>query len=420
MNEMGTMRSVHATTAGYDVHEVRKDFPILQRSIYNHPLVYLDNAASAQKPKAVIDAMTTLMTEEYANVHRGVHWLSSAATRRFEAARATVQRFINAREDREIVFTRGATDAINLVASSWGRANLSEGDEVVVSWLEHHSNIVPWQMLRQEKGIVLKVVPVADDGSLLLEEYEKLLSERTRLVAMTHMSNAIGIVTPMAEVIRLAHERGIPVLVDACQAVTHLGVDVQALDCDFLVFSSHKLYGPTGIGVLYGKAELLSQMPPYQGGGDMISSVSFEETVYKGIPQRFEAGTPAIVEAVGLAAAIDYVSALGLENIRAHERDLLDYATRTLGEIDGLRIIGTSPSKAGIVSFTLGDIHPHDIGTIVDRAGVAVRAGHHCAQPLMDRFGVPGTARVSFGLYNTREEVDALASALKRAQEIFG
>jgi cysteine desulfurase / selenocysteine lyase len=410
----------HAGATGYDVMAVRKDFPILKRAIYNNPLVYLDNAASAQKPQAVIDAMVSLMTEDYANVHRGVHYLSAAATRRFEEVRGKVQRFLNARDEREIVFTRGATEAINLVAATWGRQNLEEGDEVVVSWLEHHANIVPWQMLAAEKGFHVKPAPIREDGSLILEEYEKLLTGRTKLVAITAMSNATGVVTPIKEIIRLAHERGIPVLVDGCQAATHLGVDVQDMDCDFFAFSAHKLYGPTGIGALYGKAEILSTMPPYQGGGDMIATVSFDGTTFKDIPHRFEAGTPAIIETVGFGAALDYVTALGMRNIAAHEQMLLDYATARLSEIPGLRIHGTTPDKASIVSFSMGDAHPHDIATILDRAGVAVRAGHHCAQPLMGHLGVPATVRASFSLYNTREEVDALASALLRVREIFG
>ena len=405
----------------YDVQAVRADFPILSRQVHGRPLVYLDSAASAQKPKAVIDTLTEVMSAEYANVHRGVHWLSAAATKRFEEARTKVARFINAADDREIVFTRNATEAINLVASSWGRTNLREGDEVVISWLEHHANIVPWQMLRTEKGIVLKVVPIDDRGALILEEYERLLaSPRVKLVAMTQMSNALGTINPIREVIRMAHARGVPVLVDGCQAVTHLGVDVRELDCDFLVFSGHKLYGPTGVGVLYGKAAILSGMPPYQGGGDMIARVTFEETTFKDIPQRFEAGTPAILEVIGLGAAIDYVSGLGLDRIRAHERDVFDYANRRLQEINSVRIIGSAPERAGILSFTMEDVHPHDLATILDRSGVAVRAGHHCAQPLMDRFGVPATARASFGLYNTREEVDALVAGLERVREIFG
>jgi cysteine desulfurase/selenocysteine lyase len=404
----------------FDVYEVRKDFPILSRTVYDKPLVYLDSAASAQKPRQVIDAMVSCMTEEYSNVHRGLHWLSATATTRFEAARKTVQRFINAREDREIVFTRSATEAINLVAASWGRTNLREGDEIVLSQMEHHANIVPWQMLHAEKGIVIKVVPINDDGELILEEYEKLLGPKVKLVAISHMSNALGTINPVEDIIRLAHAKGITVLIDGCQGVTHLGVDVQALDADFYVFSGHKLYGPTGIGVLYGKAEILEKMPPYQGGGDMIARVTFEETTFKGIPHRFEAGTPAIVEVIALGAALDYLSNLGLDAIAAHEREVLAYAETRLAQIPGLRIIGTARRKASILSFVLDNAHPHDVATILDRSGVAVRAGHHCAQPLMDRYDVPATLRASFALYNTREEADALASALSRVQEIFG
>jgi len=422
MNEIVRLRQdiETGTKSGFDVYEVRKDFPILSRTIYDKPLVYLDSAASAQKPRQVIDTMVRTMTEEYANVHRGVHWLSSTATTRFEAARKSVQRFINAREDREIVFTRSATEAVNLVAASWGRTNLREGDEIVISHMEHHANIVPWQMLRTEKGIVLKVVPIDERGTLDMDAFEKLLGPKTKLVAITHMSNALGTINPVADIVRIAHDKGITVLIDGCQGITHLGVDVQALDADFYVFSGHKLYGPTGVGVLYGKAAILEAMPPYQGGGDMIARVTFEETTFKGIPHRFEAGTPAIVEVIGLGAALDYLTELGLDAIAAHERDLLTYATRQLSEIPGLRIYGTSPTKASILSFTMGDVHPHDIGTIIDRAGVAVRAGHHCAQPLMDFYDVAATVRASFALYNTREEVDALASALRRVQEIFG
>jgi len=422
MNEMTMLRQDFGdrADAGFDVHRVREDFPILSRKIYDKPLVYLDSAASAQKPRAVIDTMRMVMEQEYANVHRGVHWLSSQATRRFEDARRKVQRFINAREDREIVFTRSATEAINLVAASWGRTHLREGDEIILSHMEHHANIVPWQLLRAEKGIVIKVVPVNDDGELILEEYEKLLGPKVKLVAISHMSNALGTINPVEDIIRLAHAKGITVLIDGCQGVTHLGVDVQALDADFYVFSGHKLYGPTGIGVLYGKAEILETMPPYQGGGDMIARVTFEETTFKSIPHRFEAGTPAIVEVIGLGAALEYLMSLGLDRIAAHEHDVLTYATELLSEIPGVRIYGTSPHKASILSFTLEGAHPHDVGTIIDRAGVAVRAGHHCAQPLMDFYNVAATVRASFGLYNTREEAEALANALRRVKEIFG
>lgn len=408
------------TGASYDVAQVRADFPILGRTIRNHPLVYLDSAASAQKPARVIASMSRMMEEEYANIHRGVHHLSARATERFEGARETVREFINARTHQEIVFTRGATEAINLVAATFGRTHLREGDEIILSELEHHANIVPWQLLRSEKGIVIKVIPITDRGELIQEAYHDLFSDRTRLVAISHMSNALGTINPVAEMIAYAHERGVPVLVDGCQAITHQAVDVQALDCDFYVFSAHKLYGPTGIGVLYGKMAIMKDLPPYQGGGDMINRVSFAETTFKAVPQRFEAGTPAIVEAIGFGEALAYLSGLGMAAIAAHEADLLAYAEERVKEIKGLQIIGTAAHKASILSFTLERVHPHDIGTILDHAGVAIRAGHHCAQPLMERMGVAATARASFGLYNTREDVDALVSALRTVQEIFG
>ena len=404
----------------FDVERVRADFPILSKRIYDRPLVFLDSAASAQKPRAVIDAVRHCYEEEYANIHRGVYYLSARATAAYEEARAKVQRFLNARDPREIVFVRGATEAINLVALSYGGRFLKEGDEVVLSTLEHHSNIVPWQLLRDRIGIVIRVVPIDDAGELRLDAYEKLLGPRTKLVAVTHISNALGTITPVAEITRLAHKHGAKVLIDGCQAVPHQAVDVRALDCDFYTFSGHKLYGPSGIGVLYGKAEILEAMPPYQGGGDMIRSVSFEKTEYADVPQRFEAGTPHIAGAIGLGAAIDYVTGLDQDRIAAHEQALLAYATDRLSGIPGLRILGTAPEKASIVSFTMEGAHPHDIGTILDRSGIAVRAGHHCTQPLMDRFGVAGTVRASFGLYNTIEEVDALAEGIQRVKEIFG
>ena len=423
MNHPGNLATLEGRAAArpnFDVERIREDFPILRQKIYGKPLAFLDSAASAQKPRQVLDAMRELYEKEYANVHRGVYFLSQRATDRFEAARGKVARLLNAPSEDNIVFTRNATEAINLVAASWGRAFLQEGDEVVISQIEHHANIVPWQLLRKEKGIVLKVAPVDDDGNFLLDDYARLLGPRTRLVAITHISNAIGTITPIAEIIRLAHEHGAVALVDGCQSAPHLRVDVQGLDADFFVFSGHKLYGPSGIGALYGKGELLNAMPPYQSGGEMIASVTFEETTFKPPPHRFEAGTPAIVEAVGLGAAIDYVEAIGFENIQAHEQALLDYATERLSAIPGLRIVGRAAEKAGIVSFTMEHAHPHDIGTIIDRAGVAIRAGHHCAQPLMERFGLAATARASFGLYNRREDVDALADALWQVQEIFG
>ena len=404
----------------YDVERIRADFPILAKTVYGKPLVYLDNGASAQKPRAVIDAMREVMEGEYANIHRGVHYLSQHLTDRYEQARATIARFMNAASADEIVVTRNATESINLVAASWGRKFLEAGDEIVISEMEHHANIVPWQMLRDEKRVVLKIAPVDDDGNFRLDAYERLLGPKTRLVAITHASNVLGTITPAKEIIRLAHARGIPVLLDGSQAIVHGGVDVRDLDVDFYAFTGHKLYGPTAIGVLYGKAALLAKMPPYQGGGDMIANVTFEKTTYREPPARFEAGTPPIVEAIGLGAAIDYIEAIGMDRIAAHEQDLLTYATARLREIPGLRILGTAESKCAILSFVMDGVHPHDVGTIIDRAGVAIRAGHHCAQPLMERFGVPATARASFALYNTRAEVDALVAALGTVQEIFG
>ena len=407
-------------TSDYDINAVRADFPILSRTVYDRPLVYLDSAASAQKPRQVIDAVSRLYERDYSNVHRGLHYLSNAATDAYEAARTKVQRFLGAGSDSEIVFTRNATAAINTVAFSYGRAFLKPGDEVVLSAMEHHANIVPWQLLREQTGIVIKVVPVDDTGNLMLDEYEKLLGPRTGLVAVTHASNVLGTINPAAEIVRLAHDRGIPVMLDGSQAVVHRPVDVRALDVDFYVFTGHKLYGPSGIGVLYGKRELLDRMPPYQGGGEMIRSVTFEKTTFADVPARFEAGTPPIAQAVGLGAAIDYVGDLGLERIAAHEQDLLVYATERMSAIPGLTIHGRAADKASIVSFTMDCAHPHDIGTIIDRAGVAVRAGHHCAQPLMERLGVSATARASFGLYNTRAEVDILVEALAGVRELFG
>jgi len=404
-----------------DLERVRADFPILQREVYGRPLVYLDTAASAQKPRQVIEAMTSIMEQSYANVHRGVHRLSQESTDLFEEAREKAARLLNAGSSDEIVFTRGATEAINLVAFCCGEGLLQAGDEVIITALEHHSNIVPWQMLRDRKGIVLKVVPVQDDGTLDLEAYRRLLNDRTRLVTTTHISNALGTIAPVKEMIADAKARGdILVLVDGCQAVPHCRVDVRDLGADFYTFSGHKLYGPSGIGVLYGRKELLNSLPPYQGGGEMISSVTMERSTWKSAPHRFEAGTPAIVEAAGLAAAIDYLEALDYDAIQAHEQGLLAYATDRLSRIEGLRILGTAPEKAAIVSFTLESAHPHDIGTVLDRAGVAVRAGHHCAQPVMDRFDVAATVRASFGLYNSEAEVDALVDALLKVKELFG
>ncbi len=404
----------------YDVEAVRDDFPILAREVHGRPLVFLDSAASAQKPRQVLDTVRNLYECEYANVHRGAYWLSERATDRYEAARETVRGFINAASSREIVFTRNATEAINLVAASYGRRFMRSGDEVLISEMEHHSNIVPWQMLRDEMGIVLKICPVSDDGAFLMDAFTRLLGPRTRLVAITHMSNVLGTIVPVAEVVRAAHAAGAKVLIDGCQGVLHMPVDVQALDCDFYAFSGHKLYGPSGIGVLYGREEILDAMPPFMGGGEMIASVTFEETSWAPLPHKFEAGTPAIAQAIGLGAAIDYVSGIGLDTIAAHEGDLLTYATQRLAAVEGLNFIGTAPGKGSVVSFTLDGVHPHDIATVVDRAGVAIRAGHHCAQPLMARMGLTATARASFALYNRREDADALAEALETVREIFG
>jgi cysteine desulfurase/selenocysteine lyase len=399
--------------------DVRADFPILRARVHGKPLVYLDNAATTQKPRAVIDRLTRFYESENANIHRGVHTLSERATEAYEGARMKVRRFIHAADAREIVFVRGTTEAINLVAQTYGRAQLGAGDEVVLTVMEHHSNIVPWQMLCDEKHARLRIAPMTDNGELQLDVFESLLSERTKIVALTHVSNALGTVNPVRRVIELAHAHGVPVLIDGAQAVAHMPVDVQALDCDFYAFSGHKMFGPTGIGVLYGKAALLDRMPPYQGGGDMISSVSFERTLYNELPYKFEAGTPNVAGAVGLGAAIAYLEDIGLERVHAHERDLLSYGTAALAAIPGLRLTGTAAEKAGILAFVLHGVHAHDIGTIVDREGVAIRTGHHCCQPLMERLGVAATARASLALYNTREEIDVLVSALARVREVF-
>jgi cysteine desulfurase / selenocysteine lyase len=402
-----------------DVDRVRKDFPIFERRVHGKPLVYLDSAASAQKPRQVIETISDFYARGYASIHRGVYSLADEATRRYEAARATVQRFLGAADPREIVFVRNATEAVNLVACSWGRANLREGDEIVLSEMEHHSNIVPWQLLREQVGAVLRVVPIDDRGDLELGALERAIGPRTKLVALAHVSNSLGTVNPAAEIVRLAHERGVPVLLDGAQAVPHMAVDVGELDCDFYVFSGHKVFGPTGIGVLWGRLSLLEAMPPWQGGGSMIERVTFDETTFAAPPQRFEAGTPHVAGAIGLAAALDYVTELGMDAVAAHERALLAHATAALAEVPGLRVIGTARHKASVLSFVLEDVHPHDIGTFFDREGVAIRAGHHCAQPVMDRFGVPATARASFALYNTREDVEALVAAVYRVKEFF-
>lgn len=426
MSTQAAVRAAIGDNAPYDVTRVRQDFPILSRTVHEKPgrpgkpLIYLDSAASAQKPRQVIDAMKRFLEEDYANVHRGVHFLSQRSTDLYEATRDKVAAFLNAPSREHIVFTRNATEAFNLVAQSWGRANLKAGDAVLISGMEHHANIVPWQLLRDQIGIALKVVPVLDDGSLDMDAYADLVTDDVKLVAVTHASNVLGTVNPAKEIARLAHAKGKTVLFDGSQAAVHGPVDVRAIDADFYIFTGHKLYGPTGIGVLYGRKDILDRMPPYQGGGDMISSVSFEETVYREAPYRFEAGTPPIIEGVGLGAAIDYVTALGMGAIQAHEQRLLAHAMDRLREIDGLRVIGTAPGKAAIVSFTVEGIHPHDIGTLLDRAGVAVRVGRHCAEPLMDRFGVGATARASFGLYNTEAEAETLAEAVKATKGFFG
>jgi cysteine desulfurase/selenocysteine lyase len=415
---MTALRPLAAAQA-LDVARIREDFPILSRPVHGKRLVFLDSAASAQKPRAVIDAERQVYETEYANVHRGVYWLSQRATDAFEAAREKVRGLLNAREAREIVFVRGATEAINLVAQSYGRRFLAAGDEVLVTHMEHHANIVPWQMLRDDKGIVLKVAPIDDAGELDLDAFARLIGPRTKLISVAHVANALGTVVQVAEVIRLAKARNVPVLIDGCQAVPHQAVDVQALDCDFYVFSGHKLYGPTGIGVLYAKAALLQAMPPWQGGGDMIRSVTFEKTEYNDLPWKFEAGTPHIAGAIGLGAAIDYVQSIGYPAIAAHEAELLAHAVRELSQINSLRIIGQPRHRSGVISFALGDIHPHDIGTILDHHGICVRAGHHCAQPTMERFGVPATVRASFAIYNGRDDVDALIAGLRTVAEVF-
>ncbi len=408
-----------STNAGFDVDAVRRDFPILLKKVYGHPLVYLDNAATSQKPRAVIDSISRYYESGNANIHRGVHFLSEHATEEHEAARRTVQGFLNAADKREIIFVRSATEAINLVAQSYGRRHVSAGDEVLITAMEHHSNIVPWQMLCEEKDATLRVLPINERGELRMEELPKLLTSKTKLVAVTQVSNALGTINPIKKIIEMAHSLNIPVLVDGAQAVPHLKVDVQELDVDFYVFSGHKVYGPTGIGVLYGKRALLEAMPPYQGGGDMIRSVTFEKTIYNDLPYKFEAGTPNIGGAIGLGKAIEYITRLGLDNIAAHEHDLLVYGTEALTAIPGIRLIGTAAEKAAVISFVMEGIHPHDIGTILDREGIAIRTGHHCAQPVMQFFRIPATARASFALYNTREEIDVLVQGIQKVQEVF-
>jgi cysteine desulfurase/selenocysteine lyase len=403
----------------FDVEALRRDFPILARRIHGHPLVYLDNAATTQKPESVIAAVADMYRRSYANIHRGVHALSVEATDAYEQAREKVRAFLNAAETREIVFVRGTTEAINLVAQTFGRQRVGEGDEVVVTALEHHSNIVPWQLLCDEKRARLKVLPIDRTGEVCVEELERLLTPRSRVVSIAHVSNALGTLVPVRRIVEIAHARGVPVLVDGAQAVPRLAVDVRELGCDFYAFSAHKMYGSTGMGVLYGRAELLDAMPPYQGGGDMISSVTFEKTTWNVLPYKFEAGTPNIAGAIGLGAAIDYLAKIGIENVTAHERDLLAYATLSLTALPSLNVIGTAREKIGVLSFTLDGIHPHDIGTILDQEGIAIRTGHHCAQPVMEFFGIPATARASLALYNTRADIDALVEGIRKVQRMF-
>ena len=409
-----------ATAAGLDVTRVRADFPALDQQVHGRPLVYLDNAATTQKPRKVIDAIAHYYESDNANVHRGVHTLSERATQAYEAARETVRAFINAASTREVIFTRNATESINLVARAWGDVTVHAGDEVLVTTMEHHSNIVPWQLLCERTGAVLRVAPIDDRGDLVMDEFERLVTPRTRMVAAVHLSNALGTINPVADIVRIAHEHGARVLIDGSQAAYHMATDVQALGADFYVFTGHKVYGPTGIGVLHGREDVLAAMPPFLGGGDMIRTVTFEGSTWNDLPYKFEAGTPHIAGAIGLGAAIDYVSGIGFDAIGAHERDLLAYGTTRLAELPGVRLIGTARHKASVLSFVMDGIHPHDIGTVVDREGVAIRTGHHCAQPVMDRFGIPATARASLALYNTREDIDALVAALGRARALLG
>jgi cysteine desulfurase / selenocysteine lyase len=408
------------TASEFDVAAIRAEFPMLAQTVNGKPLVYFDNAATSQKPQCVLDKLDHYYAAHNSNVHRGVHYFSQLATREYEGAREIVRRFINAASEKEVIYTSGATKGINLVATSYGRKFLKEGDEIIISTMEHHANIVPWQLLCEQIGAVLRVIPINDDGELLMEEYEKLLNPRTKFVSVTYVSNALGTINPVKRIIELAHAQDVPVLIDGAQSAPHLKVDVRDLDCDFYVFSSHKICGPTGMGVLYGKQHLLEQMPPYQGGGDMIATVSFEKTTYNVLPYKFEAGTPHIAGAVGMGRAIQYLEEIGLDNIAAYEHELLEYATEVIGSIKGVRLIGTAKQKASVLSFVIGDIHPHDIGTILDQEGIAIRAGHHCAQPVMQRFNVPSTARASFAFYNTKEEIDALASAINKVIEVFG
>ncbi len=412
-------RGARTHASGLDVEKIRADFPILHQTVHGKPLVYLDNAATSQKPRAVIDAITRYYEGTNSNIHRGVHFLSEQATAEYEAARQTAQKFINAAHAHEIIFVRGTTEGINLVAQTYGRAQIHQGDEVLITAMEHHSNIVPWQILCDERGAKLRVAPINDQGELLLDEFARLLGPRTKLAAFTHVSNALGTINPVKRMIELAHGKNIPVLIDGAQAAPHIKVDVQALDCDFYTFSGHKVYGPTGIGVLYGKTALLDAMPPYQGGGDMISSVTFEKTTYNKLPYKFEAGTPDIAGVIGLGVALRYVNGLGIENISAHEHELLAYATEKISAIPGVDLIGTAKERAGVISFVVEGVHPHDVGTILDQEGIAIRTGHHCSQPVMERFGIPATARASFAVYNTFEEIDVLVRGIGKVREVF-
>jgi cysteine desulfurase/selenocysteine lyase len=408
-----------ALAPGFDVRRIREDFPILKQKVHGKPLVYLDNAATSQKPQVVIDALLRFYLQDCANIHRGVYLLSERSTQAYEDARVKLQRFLNAAEPREIVYVRGSTEGINLVAQTYGRQHIGAGDEILITAMEHHSNIVPWQMLCEEKGCRLRVGPINDRGELILDEFEKLMSDRTRLVSVAHVSNALGTINPVKQIVEMAHGRNIPVLIDGAQAAPHMKIDVRALDCDFYAISGHKLFGPTGIGALYGKARLLESMPPYQGGGDMILSVTFEKTIYNHIPNKFEAGTPNIAAAIGWGAGLDYLTRIGMENISSYEHALLTYATEAIGQIPGVRLIGTAREKAGVLSFMLEGIHPHDVGTVLDQEGIAVRTGHHCAQPVMERFGVPATVRASLAFYNTKQEINALAAGLEHVKAMF-
>ena len=408
------------TLEALDVARTREDFPILDQKVHGKSLVYLDNAATSQKPKAVIDTLVEYYTTENSNVHRGVHYLSELATRDFEETRTKVRKLLNAARDQEIIFVRGTTEGINLVANSYVKQHVGQGDEIVISAMEHHSNIVPWQIICQELGANLRVIPMNDSGELLLDEYEKLLNPKTRFVSIVYLSNSLGTINPLKKIVEMAHDRGVPVLVDGAQSTPYMPVDLQELGCDFYAFSGHKFFGPTGIGVLYGRAELLEEMPPYQGGGDMIKSVTFEKTIYNALPYKFEAGTPNIAGAIGLGAAVDYITGIGLDRIFEYEHELLEYGTTLLAEVDGLRLIGTAREKAGILSFVMDGVHPHDIGTVLDSDGIAIRTGHHCTQPVMERFGIPATARASLAFYNTKEEIDALINGIYRVKKLFG